>query len=91
MATTAPAPTATTTITEVTTWHVLSREDAVHELDVEPEAGLSSQTAAERLAAYGPNKFAEAKSEHTRHPAEAREAAATTRSGSANGNTKPSL
>ena len=59
MATTALPPTAA----EVPTWHVLSREGAVHELHVEPEQGLTSAEAAERLARYGPNKFAEAKTE----------------------------
>ena len=39
------------------------REDALRELGVEPEAGLSSGEAAERRARYGPNKFAEAKAE----------------------------
>src|SRR3954467_4759042 len=59
MATTAPPPTAA----EVPTWHVLSREGAVQELNVEPERGLTSGEAAERVARYGPNKFAEAKTE----------------------------
>ena len=59
MATTAPPPTAD----EVPTWHVLSREGVVHELHVEPEQGLTSAEAAERLARYGPNTFAEAKAE----------------------------
>src|SRR5918994_6062331 len=57
--TTAPPPTGT----EAPTWHVLTREGAVLELDVEPERGLSSEEAAARLQRYGPNKFAEAKSE----------------------------
>src|SRR5690242_20171398 len=59
MATTAPPPTAA----EVPTWHVLSGEGVVQELRVEPEQGLTSGDAAERLAHYGPNKFAEAKTE----------------------------
>ncbi len=59
MATTAPPPAAT----ETPTWHVLSREGAVHELHVEPESGLSTDEAAARLSQYGPNKFTEAKSE----------------------------
>lgn len=57
MATTIDAP----------TWHVLSREGAVHELDVEPERGLTSEQAAERLRRYGPNQFAEAKAEPRWH------------------------
>ena len=48
MATTAPD--ATPAVTETTVWHMLSRDDAVQELQVEPERGLSSQEAAERLA-----------------------------------------
>lgn len=61
------ATTALPTTTEVPTWHALSREGAVHELDVEPERGLSSEQAAERLRRYGPNKFAEAKAEPRWH------------------------
>ena len=49
--------------TDVTAWHVLTREGAVHELHVEPETGLTGAEAAERLASYGPNRFAEAKAE----------------------------
>ena len=49
------------------TWHVLSREGAVRELHVEPERGLTSEEAAERLARYGPNRFAEAKTEPRWH------------------------
>src|SRR5215207_6744576 len=61
--TTAPLPTATDT----PTWHVLSREGAVHELDVERERGLTSEEAAARLERYGPNKFAEAQTEPRWH------------------------
>ena len=57
MAATEVAPPAT----ETPTWHVLTRESAVHELHVEPERGLTSDDAAARLAKYGPNRFAEAK------------------------------
>src|SRR5436190_1541752 len=67
MATTAPASTQTTTTPEVPTWHVRSSADVVAELGVEPEAGLSGQEAAERLRRYGPNKFAEAKTEPRWH------------------------
>src|SRR3954452_13820554 len=63
MAATAPPP----TTTEAPTWHVLSREDAVEELHVEPERGLTSEEAAERLARHGPNRFAEAKAEPRWH------------------------
>jgi Ca2+-transporting ATPase len=60
MATTeAPA----TPTTDAPVWHVLSREGAVAELGVEPERGLTSEQAAERLQRHGPNKFAEAKAE----------------------------
>src|SRR4051812_29524298 len=48
---------------EAQVWHVLSREGAVRELGVEPERGLTSEEAGERLQRYGPNKFAEAKAE----------------------------
>src|SRR4051794_29913112 len=63
MATTAPPETAT----QAPTWHVLSREGAVQELHVEPARGLTSEEAAERLAHYGPNRFAEAKAEPRWH------------------------
>jgi P-type Ca2+ transporter type 2C len=53
--------------TNGTAWHVLTRDDAVHELHVEPELGLTSAEAAERLAKYGPNRFAEAKTESRLH------------------------
>src|SRR4051812_14729298 len=63
MATTAPPP----TTTGLPTWHMLSREGAMDELRVEPEQGLTSEEAAERLARYGPNKFAEAATEPRWH------------------------
>ncbi len=63
----ATTTTAVPTATETPTWHVLSREGAVHELDVEPERGLSSDEAAARIERYGPNKFAEAKTEPRWH------------------------
>jgi Ca2+-transporting ATPase len=53
--------------TETPVWHVLSREGAIQELEVEPERGLTSAEAAERLARYGPNRFAEAKAESRWH------------------------
>jgi Ca2+-transporting ATPase len=65
MATTEVAPPAKTTQTP--TWHSLTRESAVQELQVEPEKGLTSDEAAARLAKYGPNKFTEAKSESRLH------------------------
>jgi Ca2+-transporting ATPase len=64
MATTTAAPTETT---QAPTWHVLTREDAVQELDVDRDHGLTSAEAAERLARYGPNRFAEAKAESRWH------------------------
>src|SRR4051812_45123009 len=64
MATTeAPA----TPTTEAPVWHVLTRDVALQELGVEPERGLTSDEAAERLQRYGPNKFAEAKTESRWH------------------------
>src|SRR4051812_9104478 len=52
-----------TTTSEARVWHVLSREGAVRELGVEPERGLTSEEAGERVQRYGPNRFAEAKAE----------------------------
>src|SRR4051812_39084824 len=63
MATTAPPP----TTTEAQVWHVLSTESTTRELDVEPEQGLTSEEAAARLQRYGPNRFAEAKTEPRWH------------------------
>src|SRR4051812_45206336 len=63
MATTVEPPAAA----ETPTWHVLTREGATHELQVEPERGLSSEEAAKRLQQYGPNRFAEAKTESRWH------------------------
>ena len=63
----ATTETAVTPTTDGTVWHVLTRENAAHELDVEPDRGLTSDAAAERLARYGPNRFAEAKSESRWH------------------------
>src|SRR5215216_6050667 len=57
-----PAPT-----TNGTAWHVLSREDAMQELHVEPELGLTSTEATARLERDGPNRFAEAKAESRVH------------------------
>jgi Ca2+-transporting ATPase len=64
MATTIAPP---ETAAPVPTWHALSRDSTVHELHVEPDRGLTSDEAAERLARYGPNRFAEAKSEPRWH------------------------
>src|SRR3954470_13940767 len=59
--------TPSTPTTEAPVWHVLSLEGAVRELGVEPERGLTSAEAAERLERYGPNKFTEAKAESRWH------------------------
>src|SRR4051794_4926524 len=64
MATTTAPPAA---INEPPTWHVLTPQGATQELHVEPEIGLTTAEAAERLARYGPNKFAETKSEPRWH------------------------
>src|SRR4051794_22865915 len=64
MATTTAPPAA---VTEAPNWHVLTAQGATQELHVEPERGLSTEEAAQRLARYGPNKFAEAKSEPRWH------------------------
>ena len=65
MATTAPPP--STTTEEHPVWHALSREGTVQELHVEPERGLTSAEAAERLSRYGPNRFEETKTESRWH------------------------
>src|SRR6476661_319103 len=48
---------------EASIWHTLTREGVVDEMGVAPERGLTSEEAADRLARYGPNRFAEAKTE----------------------------
>jgi P-type Ca2+ transporter type 2C len=63
-ATEAPTTTATT---EAPTWHMLSQEGVAQELGVEPDRGLTGEEAASRLARYGPNRFAEAKTESRWH------------------------
>ncbi|HWK28359.1 MAG TPA: cation-transporting P-type ATPase [Solirubrobacter sp.] len=60
-------PTAPPAERELPSWHVLARDAAVRELGVEPERGLTSAEAAERLARHGPNRFAEAKAEPRWH------------------------
>src|SRR3954451_21490249 len=60
--------TPSTPTTEAPVWHVLSLEGAVRELHVEPQQGLTSAEAAERLQRYGPNRFTAAKAE-SRWPA----------------------
>jgi len=62
-ATESPTP----TVAETPTWHALSCEGVAQELHVEPERGLTSAEAAERLQRYGPNRFAEAKAEPRWH------------------------
>jgi len=43
------------------TWHALSREEVLEELDSGLEKGLSSEQAAKRQEKYGPNQLAEGK------------------------------
>src|SRR4051794_29103034 len=57
----------TTATTEAPTWHMLPQEGVAQALDVEPERGLTSEEAPSRLARYGPNRFAEAKTESRWH------------------------
>src|SRR3954471_4707307 len=57
----------TTATTEAPTWHMLPQEGVAQELGVEPGRGLTSEEAASRLAHYGPNRFAEAKTESRWH------------------------
>src|SRR3954464_1099797 len=59
--------TPSTATTEAPVWHALSLEGAVRELGVEPERGLTSEEAAQRLERFGPNKFTEAKAESRWH------------------------
>src|SRR4051794_27443536 len=64
MATPTASPTA---VNAAPTWHVLTPQGATQELHVEPERGLTTEEAGQRLARYGPNKFAEAKTEPRWH------------------------
>jgi Ca2+-transporting ATPase len=64
MATTEAPP---TPATDAPVWHALTRDDVARELQVEPERGLTSEEAAQRLNRYGPNRFAEAKAESRLH------------------------
>jgi P-type Ca2+ transporter type 2C len=66
MATTTPAP-PQTSASEAPVWHVLTREGVARELHVEADRGLTGEEATERLARYGPNRFAEAKTESRWH------------------------
>ncbi len=65
MATTETAP--PTTAAEAPTWHVLSGDGVAEALHVAPDRGLDRAEAAERLATYGPNRFAEAQPEPRWH------------------------
>jgi P-type Ca2+ transporter type 2C len=49
------------------TWYELPGEKVAAALEVDPVAGLTSSVASSRLEQYGPNKFAEAKSEPRWH------------------------
>ena len=40
-------------------WYTFSREEVLERLAVDPERGLTSQQAQERLARYGPNELVE--------------------------------
>src|SRR4029450_11622814 len=64
MAATEAPPTATT---QAPTWHMLTPEGVAQELHADPGRGLTSEEAASRLARYGPNRFAEAKTESRWH------------------------
>src|SRR3954452_10870801 len=64
MATPTASPTA---VNAAPTWHVLTPQGATQELHVEPEIGLTTDEAAQRLARHGANKFAEAKTEPRWH------------------------
>jgi P-type Ca2+ transporter type 2C len=55
------------TTVETRPWHVLDGIEVARGLGVDPGQGLSSAEAAKRLEQYGPNKFAEAKTEPRWH------------------------
>src|SRR5215471_7054303 len=55
------------TAVEQRPWHVHEGAEVAESLGVDPGQGLSSAEAAKRLARYGPNKFAEAKTEPRWH------------------------
>src|SRR3954464_1955140 len=57
----------TTATTEAPTWHMLPQEGVAQELGVEAGRGRRREEAASRLARYGPNRFAEAKTEARWH------------------------
>jgi Ca2+-transporting ATPase len=48
-------------------WYVLPSSDVARSLGVDPDRGLTAEEAAARLERYGPNKFAEAKTEPRWH------------------------
>jgi Ca2+-transporting ATPase len=62
MATTQAAPTEPAPVAE-RPWYVLPSTDVARSLGVETARGLSAEEAAARLERYGPNKFAETKTE----------------------------
>ncbi|MGN6430284.1 MAG: cation-translocating P-type ATPase [Gaiellaceae bacterium] len=55
------------TAVEARPWHVLDGLEVARGLGVDPGQGLSSAEAAKRLEQYGPNKFAEVKTEPRWH------------------------
>ena len=58
---------AETTTDRAQAWHVLSGDRVAQELQVDPARGLTGAEPEERLAKYGPNRFAEAKIEPRWH------------------------
>jgi P-type Ca2+ transporter type 2C len=67
MATTQIAPTTEQVPVGERPWYVLPSGDVARSLGVDPDRGLSVEDAAARLERYGPNKFAEAKTEPRWH------------------------
>ena len=67
MATTQIAPTTEQAPVGERPWYVLPSSDVALSLGVDPGRGLSAEEAAARLERYGPNKFAEAKTEPRWH------------------------
>ena len=67
MASTETRPAPATQASDAPTWYVLPREDVTQKLEVDSERGLSADEVTARRERYGPNKFAEGKTEPRWH------------------------
>src|SRR4051794_29052500 len=54
-------------VAEQPVWYALSGDEALATMEVDPTTGLSAAEESARLEKYGPNKFAEGKSEARWH------------------------